>query len=97
MKGGVSALLLVGPFTGRAVINFNEESQGQRINFSFRYRAGGILTTPNVEKNRTVNLLLLILPLFLFMFLPPLFPPFPLFSLRSSFSPQISQSETFQL
>lgn len=32
------------------VINFNEESQGLRINFSFRYWAERILTTPPVEK-----------------------------------------------
>lgn len=48
--GGVSAVLLVGPFRRRVVINFNEESQGLRINFSFRYWAERILTTPAVEK-----------------------------------------------
>lgn len=50
VKGGVPALLSVGPFMRRAVINFNEESQGQRINFSFSNGAERILTTAAADK-----------------------------------------------
>lgn len=43
-------MLSVGPLTRRVVINFNEESHGQRINFSFSNRAERILTTAAADK-----------------------------------------------